>query len=116
MGTRDYVAKCGFKSVIIGLSGGIDSSLVAVIAQKALGAENVTGVSMPSPYTSQMSREDARTLAQNLGIKFLEIPINDIFNAYTRSLAEVFKGLKPNETEEKHSGEDPRHYSHGAFQ
>jgi len=100
MGTRDYVAKCGFKSVIIGLSGGIDSSLVAVIAQKALGAENVTGVSMPSPYTSQMSREDARTLAQNLGIKFLEIPINDIFNAYTRSLAEVFKGLKPNETEE----------------
>ncbi|RPJ23171.1 MAG: NAD+ synthase, partial [Desulfobacteraceae bacterium] len=100
MGTRDYVTKCGFKSVLIGLSGGIDSSIVAVVAQKALGAENVTGVSMPSPYTSQMSREDARALAQNLGIKFLEIPINDIFNAYTRSLAAVFKGLKPNETEE----------------
>lgn len=100
MGTRDYVAKCGFKSVLIGLSGGIDSSIVAVVAQKALGAQNVTGVSMPSPYTSQMSREDARALAQNLGIKFLEIPINDIFNAYTRSLAEVFKGLEPDETEE----------------
>jgi NAD+ synthetase len=100
MGTRDYVVKCGFKSVLIGLSGGIDSSLVAVIARKAFGPENVTGVSMPSPYTSQMSREDARALAQNLGIKFLEIPINDIFNAYTRSLAVVFKGLKPNETEE----------------
>jgi NAD+ synthetase len=100
MGTRDYVTKCGFKSVLIGLSGGIDSSIVAVVAQKALGAENVTGVSMPSPYTSQMSREDARALAQNLGIKFLEIPINDIFNAYTRSLAEVFNGLKPDETEE----------------
>ncbi|MCU0596786.1 MAG: NAD+ synthase [Desulfobacterota bacterium] len=100
MGTRDYVVKCGFKSVLIGLSGGIDSSLVAVIAQKAFGSENVTGVSMPSPYTSQMSRDDARTLARNLGIKFVEIPINDIFISYTRSLAEAFKGLPPDETEE----------------
>jgi len=100
MGTKDYVTKCGFKTVLIGLSGGIDSALVAVVAENALGAENVTGVSMPSPYTSQMSREDARALAQNLGIQFVEIPINDIFRAYTRSLAQVFKGLKPDETEE----------------
>jgi len=100
MGTKDYVTKCGFKTVLIGLSGGIDSSLVAVVAEKALGPENVTGVSMPSPYTSQMSREDARALAQNLGIQFVEIPINDIFSAYTRSLAQVFKGLQPDETEE----------------
>jgi len=100
MGTRDYVVKCGFKSVLIGLSGGIDSSLVAVIAQKAFGSENVMGVSMPSQYTSQMSRDDARALAQNLGIQFIEIPINDIFISYTRSLAEAFKGLKPDETEE----------------
>jgi NAD+ synthetase len=100
MGTRDYVTKCGFKSVIIGLSGGIDSSLVAVIARKAFGPENVTGVSMPSPYTSQMSRDDARTLAQNLGIKFIEIPITEIFNSYTKSLAKVFKGLQPDEAEE----------------
>jgi NAD+ synthetase len=100
MGTRDYVVKCGFKSVLIGLSGGIDSSLVAVVAQKAFGSENVTGVSMPSPYTSQMSRDDARTLARNLGIKFVEIPIIDILSAYTRSLEQVFKGLPPDETEE----------------
>jgi len=100
MGTRDYVVKCGFKSVLIGLSGGIDSSLVAVIARKAFGPENVTGVSMPSQYTSRMSREDGRTLAQNLGIKFIEIPITEIFSSYTRSLAKVFKGLQPDEAEE----------------
>ena len=100
MGTRDYVVKCGFKSVLIGLSGGIDSSIVAVIAQKALGPENVTGVSMPSRYTSEMSRDDARTLAQNLGIHFIEIPISEIFNSTTGSLAHVFKGLPPNEAEE----------------
>lgn len=100
MGTRDYVVKCGFKSVLIGLSGGIDSSLVAVIAREAFGPENVTGVSMPSQYTSRMSREDGRTLAQNLGIKFIEIPITEIFSSYTKSLAKVFKGLQPDEAEE----------------
>jgi NAD+ synthetase len=100
MGTRDYVVKCGFKSVLIGLSGGIDSSLVAVIARKAFAPENVTGVSMPSQYTSRMSREDGRTLAQNLGIKFIEIPITEIFSSYTKSLAQVFKGLPPDEAEE----------------
>jgi len=100
MGTRDYVVKCGFKSVLIGLSGGIDSSLVAVIARKAFGPENVTAVSMPSPYTSQMSRDDARALAQNLGIHLVEIPITEIFSSYTKSLAQVFKGLPPDEAEE----------------
>mgnify|MGYP001071939975 CR=1 FL=1 len=100
MGTRDYVSKCGFKRVLIGLSGGIDSSLVAVIARKAFGPENVTGVSMPSPYTSQMSRDDARALARNLGIHFVEIPIAEIYHSYTRSLEQVFKGLPPDEAEE----------------
>ena len=100
MGTKDYVVKCGFKRVLMGLSGGIDSSLVAVIARKAFGPENVTGVSMPSPYTSQMSRDDARTLAQNLGIHFIETPITEIFKAFIQSLAPVFKGLRPDEAEE----------------
>jgi NAD+ synthase (glutamine-hydrolysing) len=100
MGTRDYVTKCGFRKALIGLSGGIDSSLVAVIAERALGAENVTGVSMPSAYTAGISREDARALAQNLGISFHETPISDIFESFTRGLAPAFRGLEPDETEE----------------
>lgn len=100
MGTGDYVTKCGFSKALIGLSGGIDSSLVAVIAARALGAENVTGVSMPSVFTSGMSREDAKTLARNLGISYHEIPISDIFECFTGSLASPFKGLEPDETEE----------------
>ena len=93
MGTRDYTAKCGFKEVLVGLSGGIDSSLVAAIAQQALGPRNVTGVSMPSRYTSEMSREDARRLAENLGIHFKEIPIHETFESFKRSLAPAFKEL-----------------------
>jgi len=100
MGTRDYLNKCGFDKALIGLSGGVDSSLVAVIAVKALGAENVTGVSLPSPYTSTMSREDASALARTLGISFHEIPITDIFQSFEKSLAPAFKGLEPDETEE----------------
>jgi NAD+ synthase (glutamine-hydrolysing) len=100
MGTKDYVTKCGFDHVLIGLSGGIDSSLVAVIARRAFGPENVTGVSMPSQYTAQMSRDDARILARNLGIHFAEIPITGIFNAFTQSLTPVFNSLRPDETEE----------------
>lgn len=100
MGTRDYTSKCGFKKTLVGLSGGIDSSLVAFIACEAMGPQNVTGVSMPSPYTSNMSREDAKKLANNLGIRFEEIPIAEMFQSYKKALAPVFKGLKEDETEE----------------
>ncbi len=100
MGTRDYASKCGFSKLLVGLSGGIDSSLVAVIAQQAMGSENVMGVSMPSPYTSNMSREDARKLAENLGIQFQEIPITEIFEQYKDSLKEAFRGRQEDETEE----------------
>ncbi|MEW6667443.1 MAG: NAD+ synthase [Thermodesulfobacteriota bacterium] len=100
MGSRDYVKKCGFKSALVGLSGGIDSSLVAVIAARALGPEQVTGVSMPSPYTSSMSREDAATLARRLHIRFLEMPITDIYRAFRQVLKPAFEGLPENETEE----------------
>jgi NAD+ synthetase len=100
MGTRDYLRKCGFEKAIVGLSGGIDSSLVAVVAQRALGADKVMGVSMPSPYTSQMSREDAETLAENLGIDFREIPITSIYETSRDALSPVFEGLEENETEE----------------
>jgi len=100
MGTRDYTVKCGFKKVLVGLSGGVDSSLVAVIAQRALGPENVTGVSMPSPYTSEFSKEDARKLANNLGIHFEEIPIDDVYQSYKQSLSHIFEGLDEDVTEE----------------
>jgi NAD+ synthetase len=100
MGTRDYAFKCGFKKVLVGMSGGIDSSLVAVIAQRAMGAENVTGISMPSPFTSGMSKEDARVLARNLGIHFEEIPIDEVYKRYKESLSSIFKGLGEDETEE----------------
>jgi len=100
MGIRDYTLKCGFEKVLIGLSGGIDSSLVAVIAQRAMGSENVMGISMPSQYTSEISREDAERLAQNLRIRFREIPITEIFNCYKKWLSPVFKGREEDETEE----------------
>jgi NAD+ synthase (glutamine-hydrolysing) len=100
MGTRDYTFKCGFQKVLVGLSGGLDSSLVAVIAQMAMGAENVTGISMPSQYTSDMSREDARALANNLGIRFEEIPIDPVYASYKQSLAHAFRGLNEDVTEE----------------
>jgi NAD+ synthetase len=100
MGTRDYVTKCGFKKALVGLSGGLDSSLVAFIAAKALGPENVTGISMPSEYTSDLSKRCARDLAENLGIHFDEIPISAIFECYKTALSPLFKGMKENETEE----------------
>jgi NAD+ synthetase len=100
LGTRDYLRKCGFRKAVVGLSGGIDSSLVAVVAQQALGAENVLGVSMPSPFTSMMSREDAEKLAQNLGIGYREIPITGIFHSFKEALKPAFEGLKEDETEE----------------
>ncbi|MFQ5342430.1 MAG: NAD+ synthase, partial [Anaerolineae bacterium] len=100
LGTRDYVHKNGFREAVIGLSGGIDSSMTAVIAAEALGPENVTGVSMPSRYTSDASLEDARTLARNLGIHFLEIPIDDTFQAYLDMLAGAFAGTERGVAEE----------------
>lgn len=100
MGTRDYAFKCGFDRVLVGLSGGVDSSLVAYIGSKAMGPENVTGVSMPSPYTSQMSKEDAKKLSKNLGIRFEEITISGLFQGFKETLAPLFKDLEENETEE----------------
>jgi NAD+ synthase (glutamine-hydrolysing) len=100
MGTRDYTRKCGFKSVVLGLSGGIDSAVVACIAAEALGPDSVLGVSMPSMYSASESFEDARSLSANLGIRFDTIPIKPTFDAYQKSLASAFAGLPENETEE----------------
>jgi NAD+ synthase (glutamine-hydrolysing) len=100
MGTRDYVRKCGFRSAVLGLSGGIDSSVVACIAVAALGPDNVLGVSMPSMYSAQESFDDARALASNLGMRFDTIPIEAPFRAFEKSLARPFEGLPQNETEE----------------
>src|SRR5213078_3924792 len=100
LGLRDYCRKCNFRSAVVGLSGGVDSAVTAVIAVDALGAENVTGISMPSPYSSRGSIDDARALARNLGIKFLEIPITEAFRDFKSQLKEIFKGLQENETEE----------------
>src|SRR3989454_11324872 len=100
LGTRDYVTKNGFKHVVIGLSGGIDSSIVAAIAVDALGAANVTGVTMPSPYSSAGTRRDAVLLAKHLGIDLLRVPITRVLKAYKGALAGAFKGLKEDVTEE----------------
>ena len=100
LGTRDYVHKNGFEKVVIGLSGGIDSSLVAAIATDAIGAENVIGVSMPSRYSSPGSKSDAEALARNLGIEFKVIPIEKAFSSYLETLAEPFKDAQPDITEE----------------
>jgi len=100
LGTRDYVRKCGFKKVVIGLSGGIDSALTAAIATEAVGRENVTGVGMPGPYSSPGSIDDARELAKNLGIRFELLPIGAICESYRDTLKDVFAGLQADVTEE----------------
>jgi NAD+ synthetase len=100
LGIRDYVRKCGFKSVILGLSGGIDSALVAVLAAEALGAENVFGVAMPARYSSSGSLTDAERLAKNLGLRYEVLPIEPVFNAVEKQLEKVFTGTKRNEAEE----------------
>jgi len=105
LGTRDYMRKCGFKKAIVGLSGGIDSALTAVIAADAVGPENVIGVGMPGPYSSQGSIDDARKLAKNLGIRFELLSINPAYAAYREILKPVFTvqnqaGQKEDVTEE----------------
>jgi len=100
LGTRDYLAKTGFKQVIIGLSGGIDSSVVAAIAVDAIGAENVIGVSMPSRYSSQHSQDDAKALARNFGLRYLTIPIEPAHAAMLEMMAYAFEGLPPGTAEE----------------
>jgi NAD+ synthase (glutamine-hydrolysing) len=100
LGTRDYIQKCGFQKAIIGLSGGIDSALTAVIAADAVGPENVIGVGMPGPYSSQGSIDDARTLARNLGVRFELLSINQAYEAYRETLRGVFSGYKEDVTEE----------------
>ena len=100
LGIRDYVHKCGFKSVVIGLSGGIDSALTAVLAVEALGPDKVLGVSMPARYSSSGSLTDAEQLAKNLGIRYEVLPIEAVFKAVEGQLANLFAGTRPNEAEE----------------
>ncbi|MDD3374126.1 MAG: NAD+ synthase [Candidatus Omnitrophica bacterium] len=99
-GTRDYIIKNGFKKIVLGVSGGIDSALVAVVASDAIGKENVWGVSMPSQYTSKETKKDAQRLAKNLGINFMEIPIGPVYQSYIQALRNQFIGQKENIAEE----------------
>jgi NAD+ synthetase len=100
LGLKDYFRKCGFKSAVLGLSGGIDSALTAVLAVEALGKENVTGVAMPGPYSSQGSVRDAKSLAETLGIKCIELPITKSFQVMKEGLTSAFEGRPEDATEE----------------
>lgn len=100
LGTRDYIHKCGFERVLLGLSGGIDSSLTAVIAVDALGAQNVTAVGMPGPYSSEGSIQDARALARNLGIRFEIVPITAVYQEFLKVLDPLFGDMPRDVTEE----------------
>jgi NAD+ synthase (glutamine-hydrolysing) len=100
LGVRDYVRKCGFKKVVLGLSGGIDSAVVCCLAAAALGPENVLGITMPSEYSSRGSVEDSRRLAENLGIEFREVGITEAYHACLSLLAREFAGRRPDTTEE----------------
>ncbi len=100
LGVKDYVKKNGFEKVLIGLSGGIDSSLTAVITRDALGSRNVVGVSMPSRYTSQETMRDVQTLSRNLDIRLITIPIDTVFDVYLRFLEKPFAGARRDVTEE----------------
>jgi len=100
LGTRDYIRKTGFNKVLLGLSGGIDSALVAAIAVEAVGKENVLGVLMPSPYSSTGSIDDSLLLANNLGIRTLQLPISEILHSFDNVLSDAFNGYTPDTTEE----------------
>ena len=100
LGVRDYFKKCGFKGAVLGLSGGIDSAVVACVAAEALGSENILGVTMPTRYSSRGSIEDSQLLANALGIEFANIPIDRSFETFEAQFAQIFEGLPGNETEE----------------
>jgi NAD+ synthetase len=100
LGTRDYCRKCGFQRAVVGLSGGIDSALVGVIAAHALGPENVIGVGMPGPFSSEGSLRDARQLAETLKIRFEVVPVIQEYDAFRAALAPMFRGLPEDVTEE----------------
>jgi len=100
LGLHDYVKKCGFRDVLVGLSGGIDSAVTCVLAVAALGPERVWGVTMPSMYSSSGSVDDSKKLAENLGIKFHVIPIKNVYNSYIKELQPTFNGLEEDITEE----------------
>src|SRR5262249_4776204 len=100
LGVRDYVRKNGFETVVLGLSGGIDSALTACLAVDALGAEHVVGVAMPSPYTSDASQQDAGALAKALGMRFQTLAIQDVMSAYDKALASSFADRARDTTEE----------------
>ena len=100
LGTRDYLRKCGFREALIGLSGGMDSSLTAAIAVEAIGPDKVMGIAMPGPYSSEGSVRDAREMAEKLGIRFHIIGINQCYEAFRETLAPLFEGLAPDTTEE----------------
>ncbi len=100
LGIRDYMRKCGFSKVVVGLSGGIDSALVCCLAKEALGGKNVLGISMPSPFSSKGSIEDSKNLANKIGIEFKTIPISSIYESYLKTLEEYFQGKEFDVTEE----------------
>jgi len=100
MGVGDYLNKCGYQKAVVGLSGGIDSAVVAAVAVEALGAKNVMGLSMPSQYTADQSISDAERLANNLGIAFSVVPIRKLFDEYRQSLSPLFPGMAEDVTEE----------------
>lgn len=100
LGVRDYVKKNGFSKVVVGISGGIDSALTALIARDALGASKVVGVMMPSPYTSSISKQDSKALAKNMGIELLNLPITALYKTFLRELRPLFKGCPPDVAEE----------------
>src|SRR5204863_10144227 len=100
LGLRDYVEKNGFREIVVGVSGGIDSALVAALATEALGPERVHCVSMPSQFSSQATRADAQRLAEKLGCPFMELPIEPIVEAFRQVLAEPFGDRDPDLTEE----------------
>lgn len=100
LGLKDYAVKNGFNKFVIGISGGVDSALVAVIAKDAFGAENITGIFMPSEFTAEQSKKDSELLCEMNGIKLLEVPINGLFDAFKKSLSGIFQGTKEDLTEE----------------